>query len=297
MKRVDIVVAVRNEEESLPGFFVKARALHLPAGFELGYIFIEDGSTDRTREILREKAIEDSRIKYIFLKEGRGQAPAIALGLAHSNADAAIMMDVDGGHPLELIPSMVSGFAEGALAVQALRRKISKRRRYRDLGTLLFNRVYRLLTGVDTEKQNVYYRLVSQELFKELLKNNRWKHFLRINYQGYRGTDIQYVEFDATERVLGLSKYNFRRLLRFALIAVLSSISLARFMLATFAALLMVGALVVLGAPVLWVPLVIGLIIAMIAFAKMSSKDVLTSFTIVESKGLFDEEHRGVASH
>jgi dolichol-phosphate mannosyltransferase len=283
MKTIDIIVAVRNEEASLPWFFERIDELPLPLDVKLGCIFVEDGSTDRTREMLRHQASQDPRIKYIFLAEGRGQAPAIALGIAHSRADAVIMMDVDGGHPLEVIPLMAAGFVEGAGAVQAVRRRMTKRSRYRDIGTAIFNRCYRVLTGIDTEKQNVYYRLVSRAVFQDLIKNNRWKHFLRINYRNYSEGSVRYVSFDAAERLLGQSKYDLERLLRFAIIAVLSSMSGARFVTLVGLAFAIAGLLIYSG--FVFAPLAVLAIAGTISylFIKMSCTDVLASFTIKES--------------
>ncbi len=283
MALIDIVVAVRNEEESLPIFLANLASLSLPAGIELGCVFVEDGSTDHTRQILRNSCSHNSRIKYIFLQEGRGQAPAIALGISKSQADAVIMMDVDGGHPPDLIPIMVEEFLAGAQAVQAVRRKINERSRYRDIGTFVFNRAYRLVSGIDTEKQNVYYRLLARPIFKNLVANNRWKHFLRINYHSYPATQVSYVYFDATERLLGMSKYNFRRLVRFAWTAVLSSMSTLRFSLCVSAALLGCAILTMLGwfAAATFGTLLISVVV--VQFVRMSRHDVLSTFTIQDS--------------
>ena len=229
MVRVDVVVAVRNEEESLPLFVQSLRALKIPENIELGCIFIEDSSTDATVDVLRNLSARDHLVSYICLTKGHGQAPAIALGVRESNADAIIMMDVDGGHPIELIPPMIDAFIGGALAVQAVRRTLENRQGYRDIATQLFNNVYRIATGIDTKKQNVFFRLIARPLAISLLQDNRWKHFLRIRYSGFNEATVAYVEFDALERVLGVSKYNLRRLLFLALDGVFASISLLRF--------------------------------------------------------------------
>lgn len=240
---IDIVIAVRNEEEGIPFFISKLKMLSLPKGIELRVLFVEDSSTDKTRDILREFAKNNSNIDYIFLKKGFGQAAAIAFGLAHSSADAAIMMDVDGGHPLELIPVMAEFFSDkissnNIVVVQAIRKSIESRNPYRDMGSFAFNAFFYTLTGIDTKKQNVYYRLVSREVLNKLLCNNRWKNFLRIDYATLNNADVKFIKFDAIERQVGNSKYNFRRLLSFAFTAVLSSISLPRFSILSLVAFL-----------------------------------------------------------
>ncbi len=283
MKSIDLIVAVRNEEQSLPGFVSRLEALQCGPEVSLGVVFVEDGSTDRTRELLRDMATKNPRIKYIFLAQGFGQAPAIALGIAHSKADAVIMMDVDGGHPLDVIPQMVHEYLNGASAVQAVRRRIVERSRYRDLGTKVFNRAYRLLTGIDTNRQNVYFRLVSRDLFQSLLRNRRWTHFLRINYRGLQHLKVSYVEFEAAERTFGVSKYNLKRLIAFAWIATLSSMSGVRFCLLGVVAAVVASTFVAAGVPI--VPWLIAVLIAGSAwqFVRLSTVDVLQRFTIVEA--------------
>ncbi len=283
-KRVlDIVVAVRNEEETLKYFIDKVRGLPLPPDIELRTIFVEDSSTDNTRPMLRALAKEDPRFRYLFLKRGYGQAAAIALGLSRSDADGMIMMDVDGGHPLNLIPSMIQDFLEGADIVQSIRRKISSRNRYRDLGTYAFNHLFKFVTGIHTERQNVYYRLVSQAVCRELLKNNRWKHFLRIDYSSVKKLKITYREFDATERISGVSKYNLRRLVKFAIKAILSTISLGRFIVLEFALFLSTFIFLTTPAWILSVASIGTFLYLLKEFLNMSRVDILKSMEVNES--------------
>lgn len=231
MSTVDVVVAVRNEEESLPLFVQALKELPLPDNTKLSCIFVEDGSTDGTVAILRSLANTDSSIRYFCLERGFGQGPAVAFGVAQSQADAVIMMDVDGGHPVTLIPLMIEAFNRGAYAVQAVRRTLDNRQGYRLCGSFVFNSTFSLLTGVDTNRQNVFFRLISQDLAQRVLRDNRWKHFLRIRYHEIAARHIEYVEFDATDRLLGQSKYNFKRLAALAFNGVFAAISTKRFVL------------------------------------------------------------------
>jgi glycosyltransferase involved in cell wall biosynthesis len=283
MVRVDVVVAVRNEEESLPRFVQSLRALKIPEDIELGCIFIEDSSTDATVDVLRNLSARDHLVRYICLTKGHGQAPAIALGVRESNADAIIMMDVDGGHPIELIPPMIDAFMGGALAVQAVRRTLENRKGYRDLATKVFNNVYRIVTGIDTKKQNVFFRLIARPLAIALLQDNRWKHFLRIRYSGFKESTVTYVQFDALERVLGVSKYNLRRLLFFALDGVFASISLLRFGIGITAIVAATIALWHAELPVL--AIVIGATAAwcVVKFSQMNRHDVFDLLEVRET--------------
>ena len=119
--RVDIIVAVRNEEKNLVLFAESVRSLTLPGDVELGMIFVEDSSTDATLPVLCELASKDPLVHYYALEKGFGQGPAIVFGLSQSRADATIMMDVDGSHPVDVIPEMIERYLAGARIVQCRR--------------------------------------------------------------------------------------------------------------------------------------------------------------------------------
>ncbi len=100
MKSVDILVAVRNEEKTIPDFINRFDEL-TPEGVKLNIIFLEDGSSDGTVSLLKELSLSKKNVNYISIENKYGQYAALTLGLIHSNADAVVTMDVDGGHPVE----------------------------------------------------------------------------------------------------------------------------------------------------------------------------------------------------
>ena len=83
------------------------------------------------------------------------------------DAEAVVMLDADGSHPVEAIPEMIEHFLAGARVVQCQRRSIGGRSGWRNAGSALFDRLTRWLTGVDMAAQNIYFRLVSAETARE----------------------------------------------------------------------------------------------------------------------------------
>jgi len=222
---VDILVAVRDEEESLPFFVDRVRGLELPRGVELRMVFVEDSSRDDTVGVLRRLSHSDPRIAYYCLEEGFGQGAAIVFGLSHSSADAAIMMDGDLSHPPEAIPHMVKGYLDGAEVVQCVRRSLPDRTPIRRWGQVLFQRAVALLTGVDGRRQSTYFRLVSQPIAAQLLRSPRYWRFLRFPLPPTEGGALRILEVDCVERSHGASKYDFGRLLGLAVDGLLSQMS------------------------------------------------------------------------
>ncbi|MBW2268148.1 MAG: glycosyltransferase [Deltaproteobacteria bacterium] len=236
MTHIDIVAAVRSEAETLPEFVRQLRTLELPPDIELGAIFIEDSSDDDTVGALRRFARGDPGLRYFALERGYGQGPAIAFGLQQSRADAIIMMDVDGSHPLAAVPEMIRRYLAGARVVQCRRRSIEGRAAYRDVGTTAFHLTARLVSGVDLSQQNVYFRLVRADVAAEILARPELWPWLRFELPSEDSGELAFVDVDARERRTGESKYAFGRLLRIGIDGMLAVTSLLRLIgLAIFA--------------------------------------------------------------
>lgn len=281
-KRVDVIVAVRNEEENIPLFINAVKGLNLPDSIEIGIIFIEDSSTDRTLELLRKYSEHDVKVSYYSLKKGYGQTAALAFGLERSKADAMITMDVDGGHPVQVIPVMINYFLEGADIVQGVRRKNEKRDFYRNVGTSIFNIIFFLLAGVNTHKQNVFFRLMSKEVSKKFLSNTRALYFFRTNFSKKECIHEKYVSFEPDCRIFGKSEYNFIRLAKFALKAPFSAMSAKRFFFIIFFTLLLILLCLLKGNTLFPVVLLLLIMLMLSTFYKISSINILDHLEVKE---------------
>ncbi len=257
MTRIDVIVPVRNEEQSIPVFLDQIAALEFPDGVELKVVFVEDSSTDGTRTLLQHLARENPRVGYYLLAQGFGQGPAVSFGLSRSTADAAIMMDVDGSHPVEVLPAMVREFLRGASVVQCVRKTLANRKGYRRFGASAFHWIARALTGADTAEQNIFFRLASADVLRELMAHPRYWRYLRFPLPRHPEGTLRKIEVDTHERVLGESKYGFRRLLDLAVDGTLSQMPAPRFV-----ALMVITALlvVVLAAVRWWLPAVLAVL-------------------------------------
>ncbi|NRA02980.1 MAG: glycosyltransferase [Myxococcales bacterium] len=244
MTRVDVLVAVRDEEANIPVFLEQIEALELPPEVALRVIFIEDSSTDRTLALLRGIAATNPAVGYCSLARSFGQGVALSYGLYRSRADASIMMDVDGSHPPGAIPEMIRRFLNGARVVQCMRRTLASRKRYRRLGAGLFHVLSRGIFGVDLRTQNIFYRLISAEVARQFLATPRYWRYLRFPLPKTPPNAVQLIQVDTVERTRGESKYGPLRLAGLALDGVLSMARPARLvLLGTLAAVLAVGAL------------------------------------------------------
>ena len=282
MKSVDIITAVRNEEKYIPIFIKSIQALPLPESIARGIIFVEDSSTDNTIGVLREVSKAYNNVRFYSLREGFGEGPAVVFGMSRSSADAVIMMDVDEGHPVNVIPKMIDHYLNGADVVQAVRITLKDRKIYRDAGAALFSIIARVITGVNMKEQNVYFRLVSREYKKLIINTRKWIHFLRINLPRDSTGCLRKVYFNAGERKLGKSKYNLSRLTKLSLDGILSLVSAIRLIFIVFllGAAGLTAALV--SKPVFSLPFVLIAILIVLRYYQISHDDILTKMKIKE---------------
>ncbi|HJO23773.1 MAG: glycosyltransferase [Myxococcota bacterium] len=284
MKRIDVIVAVRDEEASLPAFLARMDALDLPPGVELSLRFVEDSSRDGTRPLLRRLARERPDVGYWMLESGFGQGLALSFGLARSTADAAIVLDVDGSHPPEAIPELVRGYLDGARVVQCVRRSLSGRPAWRGLGALAFHTMVRIVTGVDLRSQNVYYRLMDRSVIDSFLKVPRYWRYVRFPLPTGPGA-VRFVPVDTHERSLGASKYGPLRLLGLSVDGILTAMETRRLVFNTGIAALAVGALFAAGAWPLALAGVVAAAAVVVRFVGLRRPAALARMRVAESAG------------
>ncbi len=242
MKSVDILVAVRNEEKTIPVFLDEFNNL-APDGINLNIIFLEDGSNDRSVELLRDLSKKLKNVNYISFDNKYGQYAALTYGLGLSKADAVITMDVDGGHPIETAIKMIISYQNGYNLVQGHRIIYKRKKFYRTIMSYAYNLFFYLIVGVNFFKQNVMFRLMDKSTKNKFLQNKNWWHIFKTNFKSNDGVKTSYVKYEAPEREFGESKYNFLRLLKLSYKSFFSLLSFRRLITIN----LILSALFVLG--------------------------------------------------
>jgi len=230
MKSVDILVAVRNEEKNIPEFITKMNEL-APRDVKINIIFLEDGSTDSTVQLLSDLSKKLNYVNYISLENKYGQYAALTYGLIVSKADAVITMDVDGGHPIETAIEMIKSYLEENNLVQGHRIVYKRKKFYRSIMSYAYNLFYSLIVGVNFFKQNVMFRLMDKSTKEEFLQHKNWWHIFKTNFKAKEGVKTRYIEYDAPERELGESKYGFFKLLKLSYKSFFALLSFKRLMI------------------------------------------------------------------
>jgi polyisoprenyl-phosphate glycosyltransferase len=234
---LSVVAPVYNEEELVEEFVRRARAAVADHTYEL--VLVDDGSTDRTPELLDRIAAEDPRVRVIHLSRNFGHQAALTAGLEHAVGDVVAMIDADLQDPPELIGEMVARWGAGADVVYAVRRQREGETAFKLATASFFYRLFDKLAQVDLEPNSGDFRLLDRRALDALLAMTERSRFLRgmTVWVGFTQTAVHY-ERDA--RQAGETKYTVRKMLRFSLDAI-ASFSHLPLQLATYAGLLSAG--------------------------------------------------------
>jgi dolichol-phosphate mannosyltransferase len=215
-RRISIVIPAYNEAGCLGKLHDELRVVcdRLPHTFE--FVFVNDGSTDETQDVLARLRREDERVRYLEMSRNFGHQAALSAGLAFASGDAVIMMDGDLQHPPSLIPRLLECWQNGFDVVNTVRLETENSSPAKDMFSRAFYRVFRTLTGFRLEPGTADFRLMGREpvaAFNRLPERHRFIRGL-VPWLGFRQTS---VAFRAPARWAGRPKYTFGRSLRLAL--------------------------------------------------------------------------------
>lgn len=215
MLKLDFVVPLFNEQESLRKFHETIEASVLPQRYSRRYIYINDGSSDGTQDVLRELAAKDSRVLVLELSRNFGHQAALSAGLDASDGDVVITMDGDGQHPASLVPEMLRLYEGGCDIVQAQRFDESGPGVFKRFASRCFYRVMRAVGEVDLAEGTSDFRLLSRRALDALRRLPEYHRFLR-GMSAWIGFTSAMVPFKPPERMGGKSKYSLRKMVRLA---------------------------------------------------------------------------------
>ena len=221
MKRISIVVPVYNEEENIEHFVLSVEAVmeKLPYAYEI--LFIDDGSRDRSREILLELGKKDTRVQSIFLARNSGHQLALTCGTDHADGDAVITMDGDMQHPPELLPVLLAQWETGCDIVQTVRLTTEGVSLFKRLTSKYYYRLLNAMTDVEIQEGGSDFRLIDRKAVLALRRYREHARFIRgiVGAMGFRKTTVEFV---AHERFAGRSKFSLHKMISFALDGILA---------------------------------------------------------------------------
>ncbi|MFE9094610.1 glycosyltransferase family 2 protein [Streptomyces sp. NPDC007264] len=220
---ISIVVPCYNEEDVIGRFHDQVRDVAddlLPLGHDMEFVYVDDGSRDRTLAALQHLADLDSRVRYVSFSRNFGKEAALLAGLRHASGDCVVVMDADLQHPPELIKRMVDLHAQGHDQVIA-RRTRSGDRFTRTLTARLYYRLINRLVDVELVDGVGDFRLLSRRVVDAVLALTEYNRFSKglFAWVGFPSTTFEY---ENAVRAHGRSSWTFRSLLNYGLDGLLS---------------------------------------------------------------------------
>ena len=217
MKKISIIVPCFNEEEVIDVFYEKLTSFwrEALAQYELEPVFIDDGSTDRTRDRILGILDKDDTVRYGSFTRNFGKEAAMFAGLNLCSGDCAIVMDADLQHPVEVIPDMISAWEGGYEIVEGIKSSRGKERGDHSILAALFYRIISSQTGFDMRNSSDF-KLLDRKVIDVLGTFTEHETFFRALsfWTGFKSTSVEYA---VQKRAAGKSKWRSSSLIKYAL--------------------------------------------------------------------------------
>ena len=179
-------------------------------------VLVNDGSRDRTPEIMRELHAQDERVKVVDFARNFGHQIAVTAGMDYAQGDAVVLIDADLQDPPELILEMLAKWREGYEVVYAIRAERKGETWFKEFTAKMFYRIIYKITDIDIPMDTGDFRLMDRKVVNALKTMHEKHRFMRgmSVWVGFRQTGVKYVR---AERYAGETKYPLKKMLKFAM--------------------------------------------------------------------------------
>ena len=217
-KKMSIVVPCYNEEEALPLYYEAMKKNEKKMDYvNFEYIFVNDGSKDKTLDILRELAQKDKNVRYISFSRNFGKEAAMLAGLEYSTGDFITPMDADLQDPPEVLEKMYKGIVEEGYDCVGTRRVTRKGEPpIRSFFARCFYKIINKLSSTEMVDGARDFRLMTRQMLNSILSMKEYNRYSKglFSFVGYK---TKWLEYENVERVAGKTKWSFFKLLIYAI--------------------------------------------------------------------------------
>lgn len=217
MDKISIVVPCYNEEEVLEIFYNKITEISKEINADFEYIFVNDGSKDKTLDIVKKYSKKDSRVRYISFSRNFGKEAAMYAGLNASTGDYVAIMDADLQDPPELLNEMYETLLKKEYDCVATKRKTRKGENpVISFFSRLFYKIINKMTKTEIVDGARDYRLMTRQMVNAILQVTEYNRFSKGIFS-WVGFNTKWIAYDNVERAAGKTKWNFGKLFIYAL--------------------------------------------------------------------------------
>ena len=225
-ERISLVVPCYKEQQAIPLFYTEAckAAEELKQRFsaEVEFVFVNDGSTDGTLDVLRGLAMQDERVRYLSLSRNFGKEAAMYAGMEHAAGDYVAVMDADLQDPPALLPQMYAGIRDEGYDCVATRRVTRKGEP--PIRSFFARRFYRLMNRIsqlDLVDGARDYRLMTRQMVEAILRVTEYNRFSKGIFS-WVGFSTKWIEYENVKRAAGETKWSFWKLFKYSLEGILA---------------------------------------------------------------------------
>lgn len=221
MKKVSAIIPCYNEQEALPYFLKEIRLvadrMSATKDVVFEFLFVNDGSKDRTLDILREAALVDKRVRYISFSRNFGKEAAMYAGLKNAAGDYVAIMDADMQDPPTLLPEMYEALQSDEYDSVATRRVDRKGEPpIRSFFARCFYRIINRISDADIVDGARDFRLMKRQMVDAILSMSEYNRFSKGIF-GWVGFRTKWLPYENVERVAGETKWSFWKLFKYSL--------------------------------------------------------------------------------
>ncbi|MFN8166419.1 MAG: glycosyltransferase family 2 protein [Bacteroidia bacterium] len=216
MKDLSVIIPIYNEEGNINTLFERLNSVIQKLNVDAEFIFVNDGSRDRSLELIRALASKNNFVRFINFSRNFGHQIAVSAGLDNCRGNAVIIIDADLQDPPELIHDLYAKWKEGYEVVYAKRRAREGENFMKRFTAKMFYRTLKRITSINIPVDTGDFRIIDKKIVHALRNMPEQQKFLRgqISWIGYRQT---FVEYDRDARNAGETGYTYKKMIRFAL--------------------------------------------------------------------------------
>lgn len=218
-KTLSIIVPCYNEEESVPLFYaetIKQEAFFHQKGVELEFVFVNDGSKDKTVQVVKELREKDERVHLVSFSRNFGKEAAIYAGFQKAKGDFVVLMDADLQDPPALLPEMYGHIENGydSVATRRVNRKGEP-----PIRSFFARRFYGLMRKISTTEivdGARDYRMMTRQVCDAILSMSEYNRFSKGIF-GWVGFETKWLEYENIQRAAGETKWSFWKLFKYSI--------------------------------------------------------------------------------
>ncbi len=216
MKKISVVIPMYFEEDVVKECYIRMKVvLNGLSDYEHEMIFVNDGSKDKTLELLEEIANQDKTVKVLSFSRNFGHQAAVTAGLKYVTGDCCLIIDADLQDPPELLVEMIKLWEQGNEVIYAKRKTRKGESKFKLLTAKMFYRILNGLSDVEIPKDTGDFRLADKKVIDVINAMPEHNKFLRglFSWVGFKQTPIEY---ERQERFAGKTKYPLNKMLKLA---------------------------------------------------------------------------------